>query len=191
MGKYDNHSNIKNIKKAQKKLDRLTSKRKPDQYKIELAQKELATAKLFESCQIFKSWKASSPNESVMFSDDNRVMMFNKKLIRYEDIKSYQIIEIVVNKSRTVTKQRGAVSRAIIGGAIGGDVGAMVGAMTADSRSETTYYKEGDGFTFHVFLKDGSSHQCWVMNNGTLLNKIHPKWLELGAKIQRIIDGKN
>jgi hypothetical protein len=192
MGKYDNYSNIKNVEKARKKLEKLVHDKKPDINKIRLAQEELKTAMMFTSCQIFKSWKASSPNESVMFSDDNRVMMFNKKLIHYEDIASYEFVEINVDKSRTVTKQRGAVSRAIVGGAIAGGVGAMVGAMTADSHSETTYYKEGNGFTFHLFLKDGSSHQCWIMKDDTLAraNKLHPLWVELAAKLQRIIDGK-
>lgn len=190
MGKYDNYSNIKNVEKARKKLEKLVRARKPDLHKIQQAQEELKTEMMFTSCQIFKSWKSSSPNESVMFSDDNRVMMFNKKLIHYEDLASYKFVEITVAKSRTVTKQRGAVSRAIVGGAIAGGVGAMVGAMTADSHSETTYYTEGNGFTFHLFLKDGSSYECWIMNDGTLLNKLHPKWIELGEKLQRIIDGK-
>lgn len=191
MGKYDNYSNIKNIQKAQKKLNRLTRKRKPDLYKIELAQAELDTAKLFESCQIFKSSNCTAPNTHIMFSDDNRVMMFVTKLIRYDDIESYQIIENVTTKSYTVTKQHGAISRAIVGGAIAGDIGAVVGAMSAESHSETTYYKDGNGFFFQIFLKDGNGYQYEVDNNGFLSNKIHPKWLELGTKIQRIIDGKN
>ena len=36
MGRYDNFHNTKNIEKAQKKLDKLLSKRKPDQYQIDL-----------------------------------------------------------------------------------------------------------------------------------------------------------
>lgn len=55
MGKYDNYSNDKNIKVAQKKLDKLTKARKQDLFAIELAEAELEKAKLFESCQIFGS----------------------------------------------------------------------------------------------------------------------------------------
>ena len=190
MGKYDNYSNIKNIKKAQKNLDRLTRKRKPDLFKIELAQAELDAAKLFESCQIFKAVHGFAPNENVMFSDDNKVMMFYDTLIRYEDIQSYQIVERALSKSRTVTKQQGAVSRAIIGGAIAGGVGALVGAASAGSSSDTTYYQERNGFFFQIFLKDGSGGQWVIPSIRDLTNKIHPRWLDVGTKIQMIIDGK-
>jgi len=61
MGQYDNYSNEKNIAKAQKRLDKLTAKRDPDPYEVELARRELETAKLFERCQIFgtEGWKKS------------------------------------------------------------------------------------------------------------------------------------
>lgn len=190
MGKYDNFSNIKNIKKIQRKLDRLTRKRKPDLYKIELVREELNTAKLFESCQIFKAWHNYAPNKYVMFSDDNRVMWFISSAIRYEDIKSYSIVEKVVSGSHTVTRSNGAVSRAIVGHMIAGDIGAVVGAMSADSSSETTYYSKVDGFLFQVFTKDGLRHYCELPSIGAFSNKIHPKWVELGTKIQRIIDGR-
>lgn len=190
MGKYDNYSNAKNIKAAQKKLDRLSRKRKPDLYKIELAKEALETAKLFESCQIFKGFHGDAPNELVMFSDDNRVMMFIDRLIRYEDIKSYRIVEKVVSGSDTVTKSKGAVSRAIVGHMIAGDIGAVVGAMSADSHSETRHYQYCKDFFFQVFTKDGTGWSFEVCSIGIISNKIHPKWLELGTKIQRIIDGR-
>lgn len=191
MGKYDNYDNADRIKQAQKKLDKLTRKRNPDLYKIELAQAELDAEKLFESCQIFKSINQRAPNWNVLFSDDNRVMMFGRELIRYDDIQSYRIVENVVSKSHTVTKQSGAIPRAIVGHAIAGDLGAVVGAMTADSHSDTTYYNKGNGYYFQVFLKNGGGYQLYAENDGFFFNKIHPKWIELGTKIQRIIDGKN
>ena len=191
MGKYDNYSNIKNIKAIQKKLDRLTRKRKPDLYKIELVQEELNAAKLFESCQIFGGWMYTAPKDLVMFSDDNRAMWFIDRLIRYDDIKSYRIVANVVSGSDTVTKSKGAVSRAIVGHAIAGDIGAVVGAMSADTRSETRNYQYGDGFYFQIFTKDDMVCSYYVPNDGIISNRIHPKWVELGTKIQRIIDGKN
>ena len=190
MGKYDNYSNIKNIKKAQKKLDKLTSKRKPNQYKIELTQKELDEAKLFESCQIFKSWHGDGPNERVMFSDDNRVMLFINRLIRYEDITACRIDPKIVTTAHTVTRTKGGISRAIIGGAIGGDVGAVVGAMTADTHSETTYYQLPEGFYFRVFMKDDRVCSYEIESIGFISNKLPPRWEEVRAKIQRIIDGR-
>ena len=191
MGKYDNYSNIKNIKKAQKKLDRLTRNRKPDLYKIELAREELDTAKLFESCQIFKSFNGYAPNKDVMFSDDNQVMWFISSAIRYEDIKDCRICEIATNKSHTVTKQNGVISRAIVGNAIAGGVGAVVGAMSAGSTSETTYYQEKRGFVFQIFTKDGMVHYVNLPSDRDFSNKLPPKWSDVKAKIQRIIDGKN
>ena len=189
MGKYDNYSNIKNIKKAQRKLDRLTRKRRPNQYKIEQAQAKLDTAKLFESCQIFKAFHSYAPNKFVMFSDDNRVMWFISYVIRYDDIKSYRIVENYVSKAHTVTRSNGAISRAIVGHAIAGDIGAVVGAMSADSSSETTYYSEFEGFIFQIVTKDGMVHGCKLPDTGFFTRKLPPRWLELGAKIQRIIDG--
>ena len=190
MGRYDNFHNTKNIEKAQKKLDKLLSKRKPDQYQIDLAREALAQAKLFESCQIFKSFSGYAPNENIMFSDDNRVMWFIKYLVPYDEISSYSIVENVVQKAQTQTKSRGVISRAIIGGAIAGGVGAVVGAASAGSKSQTTYYNEGEGFFLQIFTKNGERYSCHIESNGFIANKVHPKWLELGTQLQSIIDGK-
>lgn len=190
MGQYDNFHNTKNIEKAQRKLDKLLKKRKPDQYQIDLAKEALSQAKLFESCQIFKSFSGYAPNENIMFSDDNRVMWFVKYLIPYDEISSYSIVENVVQKAQTQTKSRGVISRAIIGGAIAGGVGAVVGAASAGSKSQTTYYNEGEGFFMRIFTKNGERYSCHIENSGFIGNKVHPKWLELGTKLQSIIDGK-
>lgn len=190
MGQYDNFHNTKNIEKAQRKLDKLLKKRKPDQYQIDLAKEALSQAKLFESCQIFKSFSGYAPNENIMFSDDNRVMWFVKYLIPYDEISSYSIVENVVRKAQTQTTSKGVITRAIIGGAIAGGVGAVVGAASAGSKSQTTYYNEGEGFFLQIFTKNGERYSCHIENSGFIGNKVHPKWLELGTKLQSIIDGK-
>lgn len=190
MGQYDNFHNTKNIEKAQRKLDKLLKKRKPDQYQIDLAKEALSQAKLFESCQIFKSFSGYAPNENIMFSDDNRVMWFVKYLIPYDEISSYSIVENVVQKAQTQTTSKGVITRAIIGGAIAGGVGAVVGAASAGSKSQTTYYNEGEGFLMQIFTKNGERYSCHIENSGFIGNKVHPKWLELGTKLQSIIDGK-
>lgn len=190
MGQYDNFHNTKNIEKAQRKLDKLLKKRKPDQYQIDLAKEALSQAKMFESCQIFKSFSGYAPNENIMFSDDNRVMWFVKYLITYDEISSYSIVENVVQKAQTQTTSKGVITRAIIGGAIAGGVGAVVGAASAGSKSQTTYYNEGEGFFLQIFTKNGERYSCHIENSGFIGNKVHPKWLELGAKLQSIIDGK-
>lgn len=190
MGQYDNFHNTKNIEKAQRKLDKLLKKRKPDQYQIDLAKEALSQAKLFESCQIFKSFSGYAPNENIMFSDDNRVIWFVKYLIPYDEISSYSIVENVVQKAQTQTTSKGVITRAIIGGAIAGGVGAVVGAASAGSKSQTTYYNEGKGFFLQIFTKNGERYSCHIENSGFIGNKVHPKWLELGTKLQSIIDGK-
>lgn len=190
MGQYDNFHNTKNIEKAQRKLDKLLKKRKPDQYQIDLAKEALSQAKLFESCQIFKSFSGYAPNENIMFSDDNRVMWFVKYLIPYDEISSYSIVENVVQKAQTQTTSKGVITRAIIGGAIAGGVGAVVGAASAGSKSQTTYYNEGEGFFMRIFTKNSERYSCHIENSGFIGNKVHPKWLELGTKLQSIIDGK-
>lgn len=190
MGQYDNFHNTKNIEKAQRKLDKLLKKRKPDQYQIDLAKEALSQAKLFESCQIFKSFSGYAPNENIMFSDDNRVIWFVKYLIPYDEISSYSIVENVVQKAQTQTTSKGVITRAIIGGAIAGGVGAVVGAASAGLKSQTTYYNEGEGFFMQIFTENGERYSCHIENSGFIGNKVHPKWLELGTKLQSIIDGK-
>ena len=162
MGKYDNYSNIRGIKKAEKLVRKLKGKKKPDLYKIELAEQMLNNEKLFESCQIFGRedfWASMyNPNSNVMFSDDNKVIMFYGNLIKYEDIKSYIIVENQVERSYTTTstKKKGTIGRTIVGGALAGDVGAVIGAASAgsQSKSSTTYYKSADGFLLKIFIKN-------------------------------------
>lgn len=192
MGQYDNYSNEKNIAKAQKRLDKLMAKCNPDLYEVELARKELETARLFERCQIFgtEGWRKNiyNPNANIMFSDDNEVMMFFDKLISYRDISSYTIVENIVKETHTKTKKIGAIARAIVGGAIAGGVGVVTGAITAGSKSSTIVHEIPDGFFLQILLKDGSGYQCPVPSNGTISNKVPKMWLHLASKLQAIVE---
>lgn len=185
MGKYDNYDNAKGIKRAQKKLDKLLAKRKPDLYAIDLAQQALVTAKLFESCQIFGRedfWKNSyAPNALIMFSDDNEVILFGDKLIPYKELTSFKFFETSKTVSHTTTKTKGTVPRAIVGGVLAGGVGAVVGALSAGSKSETNSYSVFTGFLLQVFLKNGNGYQLPVPCRDK-------KWTELMGKLQTIID---
>ena len=189
MGQY---SNEKNIAKAQKRLDKLMAKCNPDLYEVELARKELETARLFERCQIFgtEGWRKNiyNPNANIMFSDDNEVMMFFDKLISYRDISSYTIVENIVKETHTKTKKTGAIARAIVGGAIAGGVGVVTGAITAGSKSSTIVHEIPDGFFLQILLKDGSGYQCPVPSNGTISNKVPKMWLHLASKLQAIVE---
>ena len=192
MGQYDNYSNEKNIAKAQKRLDKLMAKCNPDLYEVELARKELETARLFERCQIFgtEGWRKNiyNPNANIMFSDDNEVMMFFDKLISYRDISSYTIVENIVKETHTKTKKTGAIARAIVGGAIAGGVGVVTGAITAGSKSSTIVHEIPDGFFLQILLKDGSGYQCPVPSNGPISNKVPKMWLHLASKLQAIVE---
>lgn len=192
MGQYDNYSNEKNIAKAQKRLDKLMAKCNPDLYEVELARKELETARLFERCQIFgtEGWRKNiyNPNANIMFSDDNEVMMFFDKLISYRDISSYTIVENIVKETHTKTKKTGAIARAIVGGAIAGGVGVVTGAITAGSKSSTIVHEIPDGFFLQILQKDGSGYQCPVPSNGTISNKVPKMWLHLASKLQAIVE---
>lgn len=191
MDQYNNYNNAQRIRKVQRKLDRRTRCLFKIRSRIARAQAELDTAKLFESCQIFKAFHIFAPNRYVMFSDANRVMWFFDHVIRYEDIESYSIVEKFVSKSRTTGSASDTISRIIVGHAFGGGLGALLGAMSADADSETIYYQKGQNFLFQIFTKDGLRHYCEPQNIGFFTNKIHPKWVELGMKIQSIIDSNN
>ena len=187
MGQYDNFHNTKNIEKAQRKLDKLLKKRKPDQYQIDLAKEALSQAKMFESCQIFKSFSGYAPNENIMVSDDNRVMWFVKYLIPYDEISSYSIVENVVQKAQTQTTSKGVITRAIIGGAIAGGVGAVVGAASAGSKSQTTRAK---GFSCKSSRRTVSGIAVTSRTAGSSGTKFTRSGLSLGQSSNPSLTGK-
>lgn len=197
MGKYDNYSNIQNIKKAEKKLTKLKNKRNPNVYQIELMEQQLNNEKLFETCQIFGRedfWKSEyNPNANVMFSDDNKVMKLYNHVIRYEDIKSYRFVANEVQKAhtQTTTRKKGTVGRALVGGALMGGVGVIAGAASAGEKSmaNTTYYTSTEGFELQIFLKNSNQYySCPISNVGVISAKIPKLWLELGTKLDKIIE---
>lgn len=191
MGRFDNYDNRKNIEKAQKKLDKLTRKHKQDQFQIELAQRELDTTKLFSNCQHFCLTSYDGKYADIMFSDENRVVMFLDKLVPYDEIESCSIVGKNVTMSYTTTKAKGVIPRAVVGGAIAGGVGAIVGGMTAGSESNTTYYQSTDGFYFRLFLKNKTYYTVRFRGGGILSNKVPRNWENLAKKIQVIIDENN
>lgn len=192
MGQYDNFKNEKRIKHAQKELDKLKSKRKPNLYKIDIAQKQLEIEKLFQTCQVFGDKRFENivfrPNACIMFSDDNQVVRFFDKIVPYAEIQSYSVVDNKVTHSQTHTKKKGGLTRALVGGAIAGEVGAIVGAATAGSKSETTYYETNDGFYIQIFRKNGQGFQFYVKGTGLFSNKLHKDWNDLFFKLDTIIE---
>lgn len=151
MGKYDNYSFKKGIEKAQRRLNRLLRRKRCDPEKLEKAKKDFENAKLFESCQIFRSFLSDAPGKNIMFSDDNRVIWMLGHVIPYDDLASYSIYGTGKTITQTTTRARGVFSRAYIGHAIAGDVGAILGAATAPV--ETTTY-DVRGLYFVPVLKE-------------------------------------
>ena len=182
MGKYDNYNNAENIAIAQKALDKLVKKKKPNLFKIDMAKNNLENAKLFESCQIF------GKITGIMFSDDNNVMSFFGSTIYYKNIASYSFTENIIKKAKTTTKKKGTVTRAVVGGALFGGVGALVGASSAGSKSDTTFYEKTKGFILTIRKKDGTGVYCQVPSGSFFSNKIPETWLDIGMKLKTIIE---
>jgi len=187
MGRYDNYDNKSEIKRLRNKLDKLQSKRKPDLYEIDMVKRELDNALLFESCQIFgtEGWRKSEydPNAKIMFSDDNRVMRFCDRIIRYDDISHVCLLDRKTTAAHTITKRKGVASRSIVGGLLGGGVGAIIGGATAGSVSNTVFTERNNGFILQIFQKDGQGWQCE-------LYKLSKQWKQLLTKLQMIIDSQ-
>ena len=191
MGKYDNFNNEAAIAFAENKLNKLSRKRKIDPYQISLAVEELNRAKIFQHCQAFTANSSHAPNGRVLFNDDAKVMLFVDRVIPYKDIQSYQILENTYYEAGCDTSMLDVLASAYVGRQIAGELGAIVFAQARSDIARTTCTQHYDGFLFQIFLKNGQGWQCKVPSHGIIGHKIHPKWLELGTKIQRIIDGAN
>lgn len=187
MGQFDNFENTKAIVKAQKELDKLCSKKKLDNFKIELARKKLEHEKLFEHCQRFLIHTLNG-DFIALLSDENRVMRFADSLIAYDNIDSYSIVANNVTVAHTKTKSKGSLSRAVVGGVVAGGVGAVVGALSASSKAETTYAEQTEGFFFCIWLKDGSRYRVAFPGGGLFSNKVPKEWLLFGERIKMIIE---
>lgn len=190
MGRFDNFENTKAIRKAEKELDKLCSKRKPDNFKIELARKKLKEEKLFEHCQRFLIHTLNG-DFIALLSDENRVMKFVDAIIAYDDIASYSIVANNVTVAHTETRSKGSLSRAVVGGVIAGGVGAVVGALSAGSKAETTYGEQTEGFFLYICLKDGSRHRVAFPGGGLFSNKVPKQWLLFGERLKMIIEGQS
>lgn len=115
MGKYDNYENTANIERAQKRLNKLMRKRKPNPQKIASAKQELENEQLFEHCQIFKSFNGRAPNENVRFNDDRRLIWFYGDVIPYDQLYAYSIKEKKFKNLIQKRKQKGHYPERLLG----------------------------------------------------------------------------
>lgn len=187
-GKYDNYDNRVRIKACEKKLAKLKRKRKPDQFEIDQAQKRLDDAKLFQSCQIFKSSFGESlydPNDNIMFSDANEVLWFGGAIIRYCDLKSYSLVENIETETRSKANRSKVISAAVMGEVVFND--SLLGIALANPELRTTTYQWKNGFQLCVRLKNGSGYSIPVLNAGFFRNKASKRWHQVCERLDDII----
>ena len=187
-GKYDNYDNRVRIKACEKKLAKLKRKRKPDQFEIDQAQKRLDDAKLFQSCQIFKSSFGESlydPNDNIMFSDAKEVLWFGGAIIRYCDLKSYSLVENIETETRSKANRSKVISAAVMGEVVFND--SLLGIALANPELKTTTYQWKNGFQLCVRLKNGSGYSIPVLNAGFFRNKASKRWHQVCERLDDII----
>ena len=187
-GKYDNYDNRVRIKACEKKLAKLKRKRKPDQFEIDQAQKRLDDAKLFQSCQIFKSSFGESlydPNDNIMFSDAKEVLWFGGAIIRYCDLKSYSLVENIETETRSKANRSKVISAAVMGEVVFND--SLLGIALANPELRTTTYQWKNGFQLCVRLKNGSGYSIPVLNAGFFRNKASKRWHQVCERLDDII----
>lgn len=187
-GKYDNYDNRARIKACEKKLAKLKRKRKPDQFEIDQAQKRLDEAKLFQSCQIFKSSFGESihdPNDNIMFSDGNGVLWFGGIILRYCDLKSYSLAENIETETRSKVNKSKLITAAVTGEVVFDDP--ILGIALANPEVKTTTYQRKNGFRLCVRLKNGTGYSIPVLNAGFFRNKASKRWYQVCERLDEII----
>ncbi len=187
-GKYDNYDNRARIKACEKKLAKLKRETKPDQFEIDQAQKKLEEAKLFQSCQIFKSSFGESlqdPNDNVMFSDSNEVLWFGGIVIRYCDLKSYSLMENIETETRSKVNKSKLITAAVMGEVVFDD--SLLGIALANPEVKTTTYQRKNGFQLCITLKNGTGYSISVLNAGFIRNKASKRWYQVCERLDDII----
>ena len=188
-GKYDNYDNRARIKACEKKLAKLKRERRPNQFEIDQAQKRLDEAKLFQSCQIFKSSFGESfqdPNDNIMFSDGNEVLWFGGVIIRYRDLKSYSLIENVETETRSKVDKSKLITAAVMGEVVFDD--SLLGIALANPEVKTTTYQRKNGFQLCVKLKNGMEYSILVPNAGFFKNKASKRWYQVCERLDEVIE---
>ena len=188
VGKYDNYDNRARIKACEKKLAKLKRKRKPDQFQIDQAQKRLDEAKLFQSCQIFKSSFGESiydPNDNIMFSDGNEVLWFGGVIIPYCDLKNYSLMENIETETRSTFSKSKIITAAVIGDVVFDD--SILGLALFPPEMKTTTYQRKNGYRLCVALKNGTGYSIQVLSAGFFRNKASKRWYQVCERLDGII----
>lgn len=188
MAKYDNYNNKKRITAAGKELKRHLRNNPSDLEQTERLKKAFEAESLFTSCQIFgtegffKDWE--SPNGDIMFSDDNRVMMFYNELVRYEDIKHCCIIGTTPADSKENGRNKMLFLNDLWSATL-----AQYGTGPVWSSVATPSRKDGKGFFLQIDLASGNQMVCRIPNSTLASNTIPFQWRYLEEKLQKIVAG--
>lgn len=96
---------------------------------------------------------------------DNQILeiqnIFSKKyrIIDFKDILSYSVNKKEHNDSKTQTKRKHGIGRAVVGGVLLGPVGAAVGGLTSKKETQTISKDFVDHLGVVVNLSDGTSFE--------------------------------
>lgn len=96
---------------------------------------------------------------------DNQILeiqnIFSKKyrIIDFKDVLSYSINKKEHNDSKTETKRKHGIGRAVVGGVLLGPVGAAVGGLTSKKETQTISKDFVDHLGVVVNLNDGTSFE--------------------------------
>ena len=102
---------------------------------------------------------------------DNQILeiqnIFSKKyrIIDFKDVLSYSINKTEHNDSKTQTKRKHGIGRAVVGGVLLGPVGAAVGGLTSKKETQTISKDFVDHLGIVVNLIDGTSFEIEYLDS--------------------------
>ena len=116
----------------------------------------------FHATQTLKSLLS----ETIIIDDDHQFFIIGKVeknahdpiVYAFSELESYEFQQV---GGKTVTKKKGGIGRALVGGAIAGPVGAIVGASTSKEETVT----KGGTSVLYVDLKLASGKKRIIMTN--------------------------
>lgn len=150
MGFFDNIS---------KKMEERSEKKKQDK------------AEYKEVLNKFKNNDAKKIENYYFDLKDNRILeiqnIFSKKyrIINFKDVLSYSINKKEHNDSKTQTKRKHGIGRAVVGGVLLGPVGAAVGGLTSKKETQTISKDFVDHLGVVVNLIDGTSFEIEYLDS--------------------------
>lgn len=118
---------------------------------------------------------------NVFFNDVKKSILIKTRLSKKVKVYSYSdLINFHISNKKqviTTTKQKGAISRGLLGGALLGPAGAVIGSATA-KKTSTSNESQGQ-MKVSLYFLDGSEHNFHMM--------LESKLNQLSAKLETIV----